>query len=1107
MIKRKKKLWKIGLMMLLCILTCGSLLGGSRQASAATIGQTDLNALTRGKTVFNMSNPGDWWIADKNKFEVVKLNAKSSVGEGGLAVRVKRSQLVKKEGKKEKAKPFTYANNYASITYRNALSVASQSYDVKFTFYGLTVDATINALDTGKTYGHYNKGVDGEGTHGLANYGAITAYYNGGKRLWASAFDCHSWTKGSTRYYYMNAHGGEIREIGVKQSVKYELFKSGTDGKQRPGSTPEASWVVNDIDIGNSRKYPGPASKKRGYGEEWCESVTYGANVAKAYAHTSTYLNTKGGRFYVNNDKGRNTSSIIQTRAVGQIQAGQTSATLAWTGSGASTEMDTVYMNINMTPPSPTITKSANTPYLGKVGDEAKFTVTVTLPRASDFNPYRKITVSDTLDSILDPNTVNFASTQSGYTHSRSGNKLTWTRGSDNATPWLDGQTATFTFTAKTKVQDYSSRNFIVHDGKAYAEIPNSASVNVRGYSKDNQRNASSNVVKEYVPTDSIKLTKTVSPNIIENAKPGDKFEYAYTIENTGYAKLKNVHISADKITAGENTLSEKTDGISYDWANSTDPSTPEGVLSPGEKVTAKSSLVLTPENLCTIGKTFGNKIATIINTATVEGTNDKVDAKVTDKASASAEIQKVRMRLAKIMITKRNARTKKNVTLNGAVFKIKSQDGTYVTTDDGQNEFVTNSKEDLFSDDNQYKNKDDNLGTVLVPEKLEAGTYTVIETKAPDGFALDSKATTVKIDYDDWEKTINVNMDNNPITQDLKIQKRITRTEDDKEIRNFKGNTFSVYADEDILDPTDGTKIYSKDEKVADNIISDEEGTAVYNRNGEGLPIGKYHFEETKAAEGLIRNKGKIEFEVEPTSAPYVRKTIVNRPTRTEIIKTDELNNPVKGAKLQILDNSKIIDEWTTDDSGKHTISGLALNHKYILHEAQAPEFYDKSDDVAFTTSNNSSPINVRMTDTPSSRTLTVGKRIRAKDVYFPHGNPTFIIRVDGKDFRGKSVTRFACIRFDEKDISRAIADGNEYVTKTVDIDGLRAGTYTASEIDVSRYQFEKIALAENGTVSQKSVDFDLKKHTSGKVIFQNVCTRYDKVSHNDLKVNEFRK
>ena len=1101
MIKKKRKLWKIALMALLCILTCGSLLDGGRQANAATIGKTDLNAFSQGKTVFDMSHPGNWWIANNN-FEVVNLNASGSRGQGGKAVRVKRGSLVDGKGN---AKQFKHDGNYASITYSKALSVASgQSYDVKFTFYGLTVDATTNALDTTKKYGHYYKEVDGTGTHGLANYGAITTYYDGGKKLWASAFDCHGWKKGSTQYFYMNAHGGEIREIGVKQSVKYELFKSGTS--THPDSTPEASWVVNDIDIGDRRNHPGAASSITGYGGEWCESVTYGSNVTNAYAHNQTYLNT-GGRFYVNNNAGRNTGSIIQTRAVGQIQAGQTSATLAWTGSGAATEMDTVYMNIDMTPPSPTITKSADTLYLGKVGDEAKFTVTVTLPRASDFNPYRKITVSDTLDSILDPETVRFISTQNGYTPSRTGNRLTWTRGSDNGGTWLDEQTAKFTFTAKTKVQDYSSRNFIVHDGKAYAEIPNSASVNVKGFDANKQRNASSDVVKEYVPTDSIKLTKTVSPNIIKNAKPGDKFEYAYIIENTGYSTLKNVHISTDKVTAGENTLSEKTDGISYDWANSTDPSTPEGTLSIGEKVTAKSSFVLTPENLCTIGKTFRDENATIINTATVEGTNNKVDAKVTDSDSASVKIKEIQMELAQIRITKRNARTKKSVTLTGATFKIRNQNGEYVTTNDGKNEFITNNQSKESPEYNQYRNKKDTLGTVLVPKKLEAGTYTITETKAPDGFALDSKETTITIDYNDLDDIINVNMDNNPITQDLKIQKRITRTEDDKQIRNFKGNTFSIYTDENILDPTDGTKIYSKDERIADNIVSDEDGTATYDRNGEGLPIGKYHFEETKAAEGLIRNEEKVEFEVEPTSTTYIRKTIENQPTRTEITKTDELNRPVEGARLQILDGDRVVDEWTTDDSGKHTISGLALSHEYRLHEAQAPEFYNRSDDVTFTTGNDASQKSVSMTDIPSSRTLTVGKKIRAKDVYFPHGNPTFIIRVDGKDFRGKSVTRFAWISFDERDISRAIADGNEYVTKTVDIDGLRAGTYTASEIDVSRYQFEKIALAENGTVSQKSMDFDLKKHTNGKVIFQNVCTRYDKVSHNDLKINEFKK
>lgn len=705
-------------MALLCILTCGSLLGGRGQASAATIGKTDLNALSQGKTVFDMSRPGNWWIANTNDFEVVPLNGVATnggktKGYGGKAVRVKKGSLMNGSN----AKVFTYGGNYASITYSRALSVASQSYDVKFTFYGLTVNATTNTLNN-KKYAYYNE-VDGNKNLALANYGAITAYYDGGKKLNASAFDCHGWGSSPNIHYYMNAHGGEVREIGVKQSVRYELYKSGTS--TAPGSTPEASWVVNDIDIGDRRNNPGAADKVTGYGGEWCESVTYGNNVAKAYAHNQTYLNT-GGRFYVNNNAGRNTSAIIQTRAVGQIQAGQTSATLAWTGSGAATEMDTVYMNIDMTPPSPTITKNADTPYLGKVGDEAKFTVTVTMPRASDFNPYRKITVSDTLDSILDPETVNFVSTQSGYTHSRSGNKLTWTRGSDNGGTWLDGQTATFTFTAKTKVQDYSSRNFIVHDGKAYAEIPNSASVNVKGFDANKQRNASSSVVKEYVPTDSIRLTKTISPDIIRDAKPGDRFEYTYTIENTGHTALRNVHISSDEIIAGENTLREGTDGISYDWANSTDPSTPEGTLSIGEKVTAKSSIVLTSKDIRILMENLDDdKNGVFTNTAVAEGTNPKVDVKTTDKASATGKAQKVHEQWAKLMITKRNARTKKNITLTGAVFRIRNQNGEYVTTDDGKNEFITNSKEDFFSDDNQYRNKKDTQGTVLLPQSLES--------------------------------------------------------------------------------------------------------------------------------------------------------------------------------------------------------------------------------------------------------------------------------------------------------------------------------------------------------------------------------------------------
>ena len=67
------------------------------------------------------------------------------------------------------------------------------------------------------------------------------------------------------------------------------------------------------------------------------------------------------------------------------------------------------------------------------------------------------------------------------------------------------------------------------------------------------------------------------------------------------------------------------------------------------------------------------------------------------------------------------------------------------------------------------------------------------------------------------------------------------------------------------------------------------------------------------------------------------------------ELTKTDIGGEEVEGAKIQVLDGEKIVDEWT---SGKeaHKINGLEEGKTYILHEEVAPDGYVKATDVEFT-------------------------------------------------------------------------------------------------------------------------------------------------------------
>ncbi|MBR1573065.1 MAG: hypothetical protein IJ655_10005 [Lachnospiraceae bacterium] len=72
----------------------------------------------------------------------------------------------------------------------------------------------------------------------------------------------------------------------------------------------------------------------------------------------------------------------------------------------------------------------------------------------------------------------------------------------------------------------------------------------------------------------------------------------------------------------------------------------------------------------------------------------------------------------------------------------------------------------------------------------------------------------------------------------------------------------------------------------------------------------------------------------------------------KVEINKLDPSGNRLAGATLQVIHKStgKVIDEWVSEDSQGHMISGLLKGgDSYILHEVSAPEGYVCADDITF--------------------------------------------------------------------------------------------------------------------------------------------------------------
>lgn len=113
----------------------------------------------------------------------------------------------------------------------------------------------------------------------------------------------------------------------------------------------------------------------------------------------------------------------------------------------------------------------------------------------------------------------------------------------------------------------------------------------------------------------------------------------------------------------------------------------------------------------------------------------------------------------------------------------------------------------------------------------------------------------------------------------------------------------------------------------------------------------------------------------------------------------------------------------------------------------------------------------------------VQVTKRIRAADVNWAHGNPTFVFTLSGTDHKGVKRSYSDSVTFQESD--KAAGDWLEQETWMNAV----PGTYLLTEEPCLRYQVESVT--GNGTVKGNGMEFDLLKLVEGSAVFTNakVC------------------
>ena len=227
----------------------------------------------------------------------------------------------------------------------------------------------------------------------------------------------------------------------------------------------------------------------------------------------------------------------------------------------------------------------------------------------------------------------------------------------------------------------------------------------------------------------------------------------------------------------------------------------------------------------------------------------------------------------AAVLIQKVDQATKEVIAIKGTEFRIIDESGnpvvmyTYYPKKEKHETYIT-----------------DESGQILLPEKLDTGTYTLEEVKAPYGYLLGEPLQFEIKEAQGYDQPVTISYSNENAKGRLKILKV---DEDTKE--PIGQVTFEISAKEDVVSG-DGT-LHVKKGEVVDTICTDLEGTAL----SKELFLGLYTVKETKTPENYQKQDQEYEIELiyegqtTPVSITEMKITNKRLNFEKEIVKTGD--------------------------------------------------------------------------------------------------------------------------------------------------------------------------------------------------------------------------
>ncbi|PFB06162.1 peptidase, partial [Bacillus anthracis] len=251
------------------------------------------------------------------------------------------------------------------------------------------------------------------------------------------------------------------------------------------------------------------------------------------------------------------------------------------------------------------------------------------------------------------------------------------------------------------------------------------------------------------------------------------------------------------------------------------------------------------------------------------------------------------------------NKKIPEKVTGQFEIVKVDAEDKTKVLSD---------AEFEVYKDGKKVETlRTDKTGKV-VSQKLEPGTYTLKETKAPQGYKLLKEEIEVVVEAN---KVVEVQVENAKELGSLQVTKK-----DAESGKVLEGAEFRLKNENGQV--------------VGETKTTNKDGVVKF----ENLVPGKYTLEETKAPEGY--KAVEVTVEVSVVANEVVKQEVMNEKLtgQFEIVKVDAEDKAkvLSDAEFEVYKDGKKVETLRTDKTGK-VISQKLEPGTYTLKETKAPQ------------------------------------------------------------------------------------------------------------------------------------------------------------------------